>query len=80
MAKHHKSSMHGTRGKAHQTAAQHADVSPDDLKHVALSTPTQVNDHPARNLPNPQGGSFWGSSPHGPPSPMGPEDTSGQPT
>lgn len=29
-------------------------------EHTQLSSPNQIMDHPTRQLPDPQGGNFWG--------------------
>lgn len=31
-------------------------------QHTQLSSPTQQMDHPAKQLPTPQGGAYWGDS------------------
>ena len=50
---------HRNLASDHPNTKQYSDNMPQP-EHTQLSTPTQIMDHPARQLPNPQGGNFWG--------------------
>lgn len=49
-----------SKGKKGSSATHTGDYTPNDVQHVKLSDSSQEYDHPAKQKPDPQGGSYWG--------------------
>ncbi len=50
------------KAKGKKSAGHTGEYTPGDIQHVNLSTPTSIQDHPARMKPDPQGGGYWGDT------------------
>ncbi len=51
-----------SKGSKGHKASTSGSYTPGDIAHVPLSDSKQLYDHPARALPDPQGGGYWGDS------------------
>jgi hypothetical protein len=74
--KHHKTQTGKSKGKNETHPTQkHLDTPEGGVSHVPLSNASEVMDHPARMLPDPSAGAFWGSTPNSPEQAIGPQAT-----
>lgn len=49
------------QSKGHK-AGTSKEYTPGDIAHVPMSDSKKLYDHPARSLPDPQGGGYWGET------------------